>query len=165
VTVAYNEADVSEKFIGMTGGTSWLVVNNTVIRVLKRPGYNDANWFNARTTNTVWRNNIFVLANGQQAFVHGVGARQIHDHNLFFSVDSSATDPIPGTPVDGDKVGDPLFGDYAKRNYHLTAASPAVDAGVVVGYTTDLDGRTVPAGKAPDMGAYEYTPNDGKKSQ
>lgn len=158
ITVAYNEADVSEKFIGMTNCTKWLVANNTVIRVLRRPGYEDANWFNAGTSDTVWRNNIFVLSHGMQAFVHRFGAKQTHDHNLYFSVDNSTKDPIPGTPGAGDKVGDPLFINYAKRDYHLTAASPAVDAGIALGFTTDLDDKAVPAGKAPDMGAYEYTP-------
>jgi len=35
--------------------------------------------------------------------------------------------------------------------------SPAVGAGVSLGFTTDLDGNAIPAGKAPSMGAYEYT--------
>jgi hypothetical protein len=158
ITIAYNEADVSEKFIGMTKGINWLVVNNTIIRVMKRPpGYNDANWFITGTRDTVWRNNIFVLANGLQAFHNGLGAKQIHDHNLYFSVDNSTADPIACTPGTGDKIGDPLFADYAKRDYHLTARSPAVGAGIPLGFTTDLDGQPIPAGKAPDMGAYEYT--------
>jgi Right handed beta helix region len=157
ITVAYNEADVTEKFIGMTHCRKWLIANNTIIRVRKRPGYNDANWFNSGTSDTVWRNNIFVLANGLQTFAHGLGAKQIHDHNLYFSVDDSTMDPIPGTPGTGDKVGDPLFVDYAKRDYHLTAKSPAVRAGIALGFTTDLDEKTLPAGKATDMGAYEYT--------
>jgi len=156
ITIAYNEADVTEKFIGMTHCSKWLIANNTIIRVHKRPGYNDANWFNDGTSDTVWRNNIFVLANGLRAFVHGLGAKQIHDHNLYFSVDHSTTDPIPGTPAAAEKIGNPLFVDYANGDYHLTAQSPAVDAGLTLGFTTDLDGNPVPAGKAPDMGAYEY---------
>jgi len=158
ITIAYNEANVSEKFLGMTNSIDWLVANNTIIRVMKRPpGYNDANWFMTGVRNTVWRNNIFVLANGLQAFHNGLGVKQIHDHNLYFSVDNSTTDPIPGPPGPGDKVGDPLFVDYANRDYHLTAHSPAVGAGVPLGYTSDLDGVAIPKGKAPDMGAYEYT--------
>ena len=156
ITVAYNEADVSEKFIGMTNCTHWLVVNNTVIRGLQRPGYNDANWFNAGTSGTVWRNNIFVLANGLQAFAHKFGARQVHDHNLYFSVDRSTTDPIPGAPGAGEKIANPLFFNYAKRDYHLTARSPARDAGIASGFVTDLDDKAVPVDRAPDMGAYEY---------
>jgi hypothetical protein len=158
ITIDYNEADVSEKFVGMTNCNHWLIANNTIIRVLKRPGYNDANWFNAGTSGTVWRNNVFVVANGLQAFAHKLGGKQIHDHNLYFSVDNSTTDPIPGKPGAGDKVGNPLFVDYAKRDYHLTAASPAVEAGIPLEFTTDLDGNTVPLGKVPDMGAYEYGP-------
>jgi hypothetical protein len=159
VTIAYNEANVTEKFLGMTNSAHWLVANNTIVRVLKRPpGYNDVNWFIPATVNTVWRNNIFVLANGLQAFHNGLGARQIHDHNLYFSVDESTGDPIPGTPGVGEKIGDPHFVDYAKRDYHLKAESPAVGTGVSLGFSKDLDGKTIPAGKAPDMGAYQYTP-------
>jgi len=158
ITIAYNEADVSEKFLGMTNSINWLVANNTIIRVMNRPpGYNDANWFMTGVRNTVWRNNIFVLANGLQAFHNGLGAEQIHDHNLYFSVDNSTTDPIAGPPGPGDRVGDPLFVDYANRDYHLTANSPAIGAGVPLGFTSDLDGTAIPRGKAPEMGAYEYT--------
>ncbi len=158
VTIAYNEADVTEKFLGITNSIDWLVVNNTIIRVQTRPpGYNDVNWFIPATNNTVWRNNIFVMANGLQAFHNGLGARQIHDHNFYFSADDSTIDPIPGTPGVGEKIGDPLFVDYAKRDYHLKAESPAVGAGIPLGFTKDLDGRTIPVGKAPNMGAYEYT--------
>lgn len=158
VTIAYNEANVTEKFIGMTNSTHWLVVNNTILRVMTRPpGYNDANWFMTGTSDTEWRNNIFVVANGLQVFHNGLGAKQIHDHNLFFSEDGSTEDPIPGVRGGGDKVGDPMFVNFAKRDYHLKAGSPAFEAGTSLGYTSDLDGNTVPKVKAPEMGAYEYT--------
>jgi hypothetical protein len=130
VRIAYNEADVSEKFIGMTNAKHWRVENNTIIRTMTRPpGYNDVNWFITGTTDTEWRNNIFVVANGLQAFHNGLGPLQIHDHNLFYSVDESTLDPIPGKRGNGDKVGDPMFVDFAKRDYHLKAGSPAIEAG------------------------------------
>ena len=158
VTIAYNEADVSEKFIGMTNATHWLIQNNTIIRTMTRPpGYNDANWFIPGTNDTEWRNNIFVVANGLQVFHNGLGARQTHDHNLYFSVDGSADDPIPGVRGAGRKGGDPLFVDLAKRNYHLKAGSPAFESGTALGYTNDLDGNPLPTGVAPDMGAYEHS--------
>jgi hypothetical protein len=157
VTIAYNEADISEKFIGMTNATHWLIENNTIIRTMTRPpGYNDVNWFITGTTDTEWRNNIFVVANGLQAFHNGLGAQQIHDHNLYYSVDESTTDPIPGKRGSGDKVGDPRFVDFAKRDYHLRAGSPAIESGTPLGFTNDLDGNAIPKGIAPEMGAYEY---------
>lgn len=44
-------------------------------------------------------------------------------------------------------------------NFQLTAASPAVDAGMNLsswGITNDLTGTSRPAGNAYDIGAYEY---------
>jgi hypothetical protein len=41
-------------------------------------------------------------------------------------------------------------------NYSLQSSSPAKDAGVDVGLTTDYDGHPVPHGSKPDIGAYEY---------
>jgi hypothetical protein len=158
ITIAYNEADVSEKFIGMTNAQHWHVENNTIIRTMTRPpGYNDVSWFISGTTDTEWRNNIFVVANGLQAFHNGLGALQIHDHNLFYSVDESTLDPIPGKRGIGDKVGDPMFVDFAKRDYHLRAGSPAIEAGITLGYVNDLDGNPIPEGIAPAIGAYQYT--------
>jgi len=49
-----------------------------------------------------------------------------------------------------------LFVDPDKNDFHLKAGSPAIGAGVPAGFSLDLDGRPVPAGKAPCIGAYEY---------
>jgi hypothetical protein len=45
---------------------------------------------------------------------------------------------------------------FAQGDYHLRAGSPAINAGVDVGLTTDADGKPI-SGK-PDIGAYEYQP-------
>ena len=52
-------------------------------------------------------------------------------------------------------VTDPLFVSGG-TNFHLQAASPAINAGADVGLTTDFAGVPVPQGSAPDIGAYEY---------
>ena len=50
-------------------------------------------------------------------------------------------------------------------NFKLKPSSPAKDAGVDVGLTTDYAGKTVPVGSAPDIGAYELQGgNRGAKS-
>ena len=41
---------------------------------------------------------------------------------------------------------------------HSHSLSPAIDAGVDVGLEKDIAGTIVPQGKAPDIGAYEFTP-------
>ncbi|MBZ5523664.1 MAG: hypothetical protein LAP21_15630 [Acidobacteriia bacterium] len=50
---------------------------------------------------------------------------------------------------------DPLVANLAVLNFHLTATSPAKDAGVNTGITHDFDGNPRPAGAAFDIGAFE----------
>ncbi|MBC7264832.1 MAG: right-handed parallel beta-helix repeat-containing protein [Chloroflexi bacterium] len=60
----------------------------------------------------------------------------------------------PGTiAVTHAVTGDPAF---AADGYHLTAHSAAIDQGVDVGVTEDVDGEYRPQGAAPDLGADEY---------
>ena len=52
---------------------------------------------------------------------------------------------------------DPLFVNAANRDYHLTAYSPAIDAGISEGApAVDRDGISRPQGEGYDIGAYEY---------
>ena len=62
-----------------------------------------------------------------------------------------------GTIVTGtvNVWGKPGFVDPDSGDYHITAASAAVDAGVDAGVTTDVDGHHRPYGSAPDLGADE----------
>jgi hypothetical protein len=52
--------------------------------------------------------------------------------------------------------GSPGFVDAAHHDYHLTADSPARDAGTRVGVTTDFEGDPRPWGSRPDIGADEF---------
>jgi hypothetical protein len=68
------------------------------------------------------------------------------DHNLFWNT----SDPIVGTnAVQADPLLDP--------QYHLTSDSPAINAGVNVVLSTDIDGDSRPNGTF-DLGADEYFP-------
>ncbi len=63
-----------------------------------------------------------------------------------------------GTVVTGtiNYHADPLFVDPVHGNYHLSAGSPAIDAGVNVNVYTDLDGDFRPQGCGYDIGADEF---------
>lgn len=52
---------------------------------------------------------------------------------------------------------DPSFVDPSGWDYHLAASSPAIDAGVDAGVTTDMDGEPRPFGSGYDLGADEFT--------
>ena len=71
----------------------------------------------------------------------------------------SGNDPNFGGPglitVTNDITGSPAFVNPDAGNYHLTAASAAIDRGVDAGVATDLDGIARPQGSQPDLGAYE----------
>jgi hypothetical protein len=55
---------------------------------------------------------------------------------------------------------DPLFTSTVTPDFSLQSSSPAINAGVDVGLTSDYRGMTVPQGSAPDIGAYEFGPGD-----
>jgi hypothetical protein len=56
----------------------------------------------------------------------------------------------------GNIATDPLCIGGSPFSYRLQISSPAIDAGIDVGLTRDYDGNIVPAGSAPDIGAYEF---------
>jgi spore coat protein CotH len=65
----------------------------------------------------------------------------------------NSDDPISGT------LALSLFPSFvapARQNYRLRVDSPAIDAGIEVGLTTDVDGDPRPVGGSPDIGADEF---------
>jgi uncharacterized repeat protein (TIGR01451 family) len=75
------------------------------------------------------------------------------DYNLFYNAPTSVitgTYSLTGT--------DPLFVNPMGDNYRLLSGSPAIDRGMNVGVTTDLDGNPRPIGNGYDIGAYEAVP-------
>jgi len=51
-----------------------------------------------------------------------------------------------------EKVVDPLFLDFERRNLRLQPGSPAVDTAAQVELYLNFDRNKIPFGKAPDIG-------------
>jgi len=78
-----------------------------------------------------------------------------HENNLFHLVGEVELGFDLGK---GEAMGDPLFVNLQRGDFHLQAGSMAIDSGLDLGYSRDFDDRKVPSGQAPDMGAFEYRP-------
>jgi len=146
------------------------IENNTVVRVLahERPDSEDVTfWFYYENSDLVFRNNIFVYdpVRVEPVFSRGKFTRE---NNLYYRLDNPS--PLDSANYSAfmrlvvgggaslgknDRIGDPLFVDFSKRDYRLRAQSPALDAGAELGYKLDIEGNAIPAGAAPDIGAYE----------
>ena len=117
--------------------------NNTVISP-KRSSIRMENTYKTITTMSQFHNNLMVASGEPNAAFKGVVVRNNAPNNstanLYLASVSQAK--FAGT-----------------NDYHLTASSPAVDAGVTVstwGIVTDKDGQNRSMGAKPDAGAYEY---------
>ena len=163
VNVFYNISNDFQQFVFYWEGTKSVIENNTVLRVLPKNSVTDV-VFSFSDSGNIVRNNIFVVNekrqvftdNGTQVYKKDKYSGQRRLNNIYFSVDGSQADPC-GLPLgEGDMITDPGFVDYAGQDYHLRPGSPAIDAGFNSGSTTDIDGKKVPIGKNPDIGAFEF---------
>lgn len=142
-TFADNEANAATALSMRTGGQAWLtnciIWGNTGLPI----SLVTASW---PTGCHLWVNHSLVE--------HGAGSINISDSlsNLHWGV--------------GNLDEDPQFADSASGDYHLTAMSHCINAGIdsievggrlIRAPNTDLEGnpRSAPAGTQPDMGAYE----------
>ena len=154
----YNVSDDFQNFIFFWSGDSSRVENNTVIRT--RPGNATVNVvFTFRNNGFEFRNNIFVVADSLQVFGSGAydawNFDQLHENNLYYSVDGTSKDPV-GKPLgNGEIIGNPLFVDYKNKNFRLKENSPARGKGASLGYKKDFENKPLPKTN-PDIGAYQY---------
>ena len=96
-------------------------------------------------------NNIFYVLEGAVAD-HDAFRRQ---NNLYYL----GEDALLGFQLaSGELVAHPRFVDLDNHDFRLREGSPAIEAGVDLGYEMDFAGRPVPHGAAPDLGAFEFSP-------
>jgi hypothetical protein len=79
-----------------------------------------------------------------------------HSNNLYYMANLVHGTGVGYSLGSGERVGDPLFVNVGARDLSLRALSPAIDAGMSLGYPTDFGGQPVHQGLAPDAGAYEF---------
>lgn len=96
------------------------------------------------------RNNLFYIGNYSRV-VNTAG--HTHEHNLYRL--TSGSTQLGFTPTGSEILADPQLMDIAGGNLRLSSSSPAIDAGTLLSQGPDMDGRPVPQGGAPDLGAYE----------
>jgi len=163
VWIAYNISDDYQEFILLWQGHDWRIENNTVLRILPKNSVTDVVFTFREGGNTVW-NNIFVVNggrkvfsdNGTQVYKMANWEGQSHFSNLYFSADNSSPNPV-GVPLGrAEKIADPKFVDLVHLDLHLKRGSLAIGAGDPSDFSVDFDGNSIPNGKAPDLGAYEF---------
>ena len=89
-------------------------------------------------------NNIFVMLENTNPFSDVSNLTE--SHNLVEGADTPAN----------SFTGTADFADPDNYDFHLTSTSDAIDAGTESGFTTDMEGTSIPQGNAPDIGALEY---------
>ena len=127
------------------------VENNTIVETAN-PGWVVIGFSATPTAGTFLARNNVIYADSYSAISNVSGFT--HDHNLYYLANGTK---LGFTLGQGEAVGDPRFLNLAGQDLHLLSSSPAIDAGVDLGYKLDFDTHPVPAGPAPDLGAFEYT--------
>jgi len=122
--------------------------------------------------NFLYHNTLVGSATGQQGTgisvtVPGITIALVNNivvsHSAGIAVTPGATLIVSNTllwgngdaPISGTLLLPPMFVAPAQQDYHLLPNSPAVDAGIDVGVTRDVDGDHRPIGVLPDIGADE----------
>jgi hypothetical protein len=157
VTIAYNvmvNVDAAGCFntgINAITVTNFKFENNTFVNTAN-DGLGDQvftctdDYSALQVRNNIFYSNLQIANNGNFT----------HTNNLYYIVNQISGSGVGYTLGRHEKTGNPLFVNVRAGDFHLQAGSPAIDAGIDLGYTKDFGDNTIPVGIAPDMGAYEY---------
>lgn len=89
------------------------------------------------------------------------GGTAYEDYNLYYNLGTASFKENGGLIHSGGHSLynlDPRFVDPSEDDYHLGAGSPAIEAGIDIGVTEDIDGDLRHAGRPPDIGADQAVP-------
>lgn len=158
LTLAYNVTVNNGYFshVHLQGGfasqvSNMRVINNTIIEDGSAGNWQIFSFNGTPSSGTFKIYNNAIYANGYRAIS---GASSIsHANNIYQLAGGTQLGFSAGS---GEKVQDPLWVNRGGGDFHLQPGSPARDAGMDVDYSADFEGKPVPSGPAPDMGAFEY---------
>jgi len=156
----YNGCDADAMTKCATGG---IYHHNTIVV--------SGGWTTCMATNQTadfaeFENNVCVSqGSGGNLVENDLGAKGQSDHNLFFgrkvlvwggTYYSSLASYQAGSGQDSHSTyADPAFVAPGSADFHLGAASPAIDLCASLGYLLDLDGNPMPVGAGADAGCFE----------
>lgn len=114
------------------------------------------------------RGNTIAENDRSEIRIHDLDSLIADDHNLLYHIgegDAYAIGPnyyslseyqAMTDKGEGSIQENPQFVDPSNYDFHSQGNGPAIDAGVDIGLTTDLDGNPRPQGAGYDIGVYEY---------
>jgi hypothetical protein len=134
----------------MNSAGSTAIYYNNVFYNFKTNGF-----YNASSVIPIIKNNIFYGQTGAACINDGGSVTETNtqiDYNIYRN--SVLTNQANSGGSHSLLSTDPLFINTG-TDFHLASGSPAINAGVSVGLTSDYDGKPVPMGAGVDIGAYE----------
>ncbi|CAN5149140.1 hypothetical protein BH20ACT13_BH20ACT13_10790 [soil metagenome] len=110
-------------------------------------------------SNITIRNNIFAY-NGRYgiAVTDDAEGTRIDTNLLYRNTSGDIRSKADGVTIGENTTAPPRFAGGRVRNFHLTRGSAAIDQALAAyAQVVDLDGVIRPQGRAPDIGAFEWT--------
>jgi chitodextrinase len=161
IGIAIDGTSSLDKIYGNVISGTDRIINSENTEIFNNVFYNNKEGINAGN-HAVVRNNIFYLIRPGDIAMYP-SQNLDSDYNLFnveqagmFSHLNTLAE-LQGQGNDLHSIiADPQCADTSHFDFRLTSTSPAIDAGVAVGMTQDMNGIPVPVGAGPDIGAYEY---------
>lgn len=128
-------------------------------------------WWQSQADYYTFRNNLIAECTYAVVLEGGWGSNMVSDHNCYHPADGNnflvggvektlgeyqaIVTPDDSTPVTSDPLFTNAGGSYAlDTDFQLQSGSPAINAGVDVGLTTDYGGESIVG--VPDIGAWEF---------
>ncbi len=109
------------------------------------------------------RNNLIVVENDVEVFPEGgrdwVFPKSVISNNLYFAAAGNLNMGLAG-PGENPIFPDPQIENYSSLDdpgaFTLKPSSPAIDAGLDLGYSADVFDTAIPQKSSADIGAFEY---------